>query len=147
MAAAVRYGGPEQSLLRRPGRLARDFTYLVLVPLALLGLVVARPRPAVSAAIVALGAGFVILSSEPNARYLYAAIPLVLVPVASLMAWLGANHRWLYRSVVVFLVVTRGSMRTSCRRRVITTRISTSGCRSRAASTSATWARWRRSGR
>src|SRR5205085_5143450 len=45
------------------------FHYLLFVPLGLLGFAVARRRPAVSAAVVALGASAVILSTEPNARY------------------------------------------------------------------------------
>jgi hypothetical protein len=64
----------------------------------------ARPRAAVSAAVVALGAGFAIMNSEPNARYLYPAIPLVLVPAASLLGWLAANQRALYRTLVIFIV-------------------------------------------
>jgi glycosyltransferase involved in cell wall biosynthesis len=84
------------------------FQYLVLGPLGLLGLLMARQRPAVSAATVALGAGLVIMNSEPNARYVYAAIPLVLVPAASLMGWLAANQRALYRSLIVFLVAATG---------------------------------------
>jgi glycosyltransferase involved in cell wall biosynthesis len=84
------------------------FQYLVLVPLGLAGLAAARPRPAVSAAVVAMGAGLVIMNSEPNARYLYAAIPLVLVPVASLLGLLAAKHRGLYRTMVVLLVAATG---------------------------------------
>ena len=67
----------------RTGR--SDFIRCLLVPLGLLGFAVARRRPAVSAAVVALGAGRVILSTEPNARYLYAAMPLALIPAGAML--------------------------------------------------------------
>src|SRR5207302_1315267 len=56
------------------------FHWLVIVPLGLLGFAIARRRPAVSSAFVAFGAGAIILNTEPNARYLYAAMPLALIP-------------------------------------------------------------------
>src|SRR5262249_33168475 len=85
------------------------FQYLVLAPLGLLGLLIVRPRPAVSAATVALGAGLVILKSEPNVRYVYAALPLVLVPAASLLGWLASQRPWtVYGLVVLFLAAAAG---------------------------------------
>jgi glycosyltransferase involved in cell wall biosynthesis len=85
------------------------FQYLVLAPLGLLGLLIVRPRPAVSAATVALGAGLVILKSEPNVRYVYAALPLVLVPAASLLGWLASQRpRTVYGLVVFFLAAAAG---------------------------------------
>jgi len=84
------------------------FQYLVLVPLALLGLLIARPRPALSAATVALGAGLVIMNTEPNARYVYAAAPLVLIPAASLMGYMASRHRLLYGTLAAFLVAATG---------------------------------------
>ena len=82
------------------------FQYLVLVPLGIAGLALARNRVAVSAAVVALGAGLLVLNSEPNARYVYAAFPLVLLPIAAVMAWTAAHQRALYRALLAFLVVT-----------------------------------------
>jgi glycosyltransferase involved in cell wall biosynthesis len=82
------------------------FHWLALVPIGLLGFFVARRRPAVSAAIVAFGAGTVILSTEPNARYLYAAMPLVLIPVGASLAWLRANQRAVYGVATVLLLAT-----------------------------------------
>ena len=79
------------------------FQYLVLVPLGIAGLFVTRHRIAVSSAVVALGAGVFVMNSEPNARYVYAAIPLVLIPVAALFAWLAAHQRALYGTLVAFL--------------------------------------------
>lgn len=79
------------------------FQYLVLVPLGVAGLFVARHRIAVSSAVVALGAGLFVMNSEPNARYVYAAIPLALIPVAALFAWLAAHQRALYGTLIAFL--------------------------------------------
>jgi glycosyltransferase involved in cell wall biosynthesis len=80
------------------------FLYLAFVPLGLLGFAVARRRPAVSAAVVALGAGAVILCTEPNARYLYAAMPLALIPVGATLAWTAEHQRGLYRTLIGFLL-------------------------------------------
>jgi glycosyltransferase involved in cell wall biosynthesis len=80
------------------------FQYLVLVPLGIAGLAMARHRVAVSSAVVALGAGLVVMNSEANARYVYAAIPLVLIPVAAMLAWAAAHQRLLYRALLAFLV-------------------------------------------
>jgi hypothetical protein len=80
------------------------FHWLLVVPLGVLGFAVARRRPAVSAAVVAFGAGAVILSTEPNARYLYAAMPLALVPVGAALAWLRANQRAVYSGAVLCLL-------------------------------------------
>jgi glycosyltransferase involved in cell wall biosynthesis len=79
------------------------FQYLVLVPLGIAGLFVTRHRVSVSSAVVALGAGLFVMNSEPNARYVYAAIPLVLIPVAALFAWLAAHQRAVYGALVAFL--------------------------------------------
>lgn len=80
------------------------FQYLVLVPLGIAGLMISRHRVAVSSAVVALGAGFFVMNSEPNARYVYSAVPLALIPIAALLAWAAANQRSLYRALVAFLV-------------------------------------------
>ncbi len=81
------------------------FQYLVLVPLGLAGLFLTRRRVAVTSAVVALGAGLFVMSSDPNARYVYAAIPLLLIPAAALLGWLGAHRQvWLARALVIFLV-------------------------------------------
>ncbi len=81
------------------------FQYLVLVPLGIAGLFLTRRRVAVTGAVVALGAGLFVMASDPNARYVYAAIPLLLIPAAALLAWLGAQRQfWLSRTLIVFLV-------------------------------------------
>ena len=81
------------------------FQYLLLLPLGLLAVPVVGRRPAVSAAVVAVGASVLILRSEPNARYLYAALPLLSIPFASLLGWLQTNQRLLYRALLVCVVV------------------------------------------
>jgi len=80
------------------------FQYLVLVPLGIAGLAMARHRVAVSSAVVAVVAGLFVLRSEPNARYVYAAMPLVLIPAAALLAWAAAHQRALYRAMLAFLL-------------------------------------------
>ena len=81
------------------------FQYLMLAPLGLLALLVVPPRPVAGAAAVALGASIVILSSQPNARYVYAALPLLSIPFANLLGWLHSNQRRLYHVLLAYLVV------------------------------------------
>jgi len=80
------------------------FQYLLLAPLAVVALVVVRRRPAVSGAVVALGAAIAIMRSEPNARYVYAALPLLSVPFAALLGWLDGRQRWLARVLVCYVI-------------------------------------------
>ena len=80
------------------------FQYLVLAPLALLALLVAPRRQAVVAAVVASSAILLILGTEPNARYLYSALPLLFVPLAALLGWAAAHHRLLARALLAFAV-------------------------------------------
>jgi putative flippase GtrA len=80
------------------------FQYLALAPLGLAALLLAQRRSgAGSAAIVALGAAVIIMRTQPNARYLYAALPLLSVPFAVLLAW-AVETRWLYRGLLAFVV-------------------------------------------
>jgi len=77
----------------RPGSFG--FHYLLLVPLGLIALPAVRRRPAVSAAVMSIGGALLILKLLPNSRYLYPALPLLLVPLAALLGWLapGALRR------------------------------------------------------
>ncbi len=84
------------------------FQYLVVLPLALAGLLVVARRPTLMAAVVGLGASLLIMRTQPNVRYLYAAMPLVTVGFAGLLGWLRANERWMYRVLIVFLVAATG---------------------------------------
>jgi len=80
------------------------FQYLVLAPMAVLVLLAGKRRRAVAAAFVALTATLVILSTEPNARYLYPALPLLCVPFAALLGWAIAQHRVLARALIAFTI-------------------------------------------
>ena len=73
------------------------FQYLLLAPLALLGLAVVRSGPARSAAAIAWGASLVVLSSTPNARYIYPAMPLLMVTTGAMLAWMLIHRPWLAR--------------------------------------------------
>lgn len=87
------------------------FQYLVLVPLGLAAMLLARHkgagRVAASAAIVAVGAAAIVMRTQPNARYLYPALPLLSAPFAALLMW-TADVRWLYRGLLAFVVVCIG---------------------------------------
>ncbi len=81
------------------------FQYLIVIPLALAGLLVVRGRPAQSAAVVAWGVGLVVMSSQPNARYLYATLPVFLVPFSALLGWMRSHLRWMYWALLAFVVL------------------------------------------
>ncbi|MEO8595270.1 MAG: glycosyltransferase [Candidatus Solibacter sp.] len=81
------------------------FQYLIVAPLALLALLVSPRRQAVIAASVAMTAILLILNSEPNARYLYPALPMLMVPFAALCGWSLAHHRPLARVLLAFAVL------------------------------------------
>jgi glycosyltransferase involved in cell wall biosynthesis len=81
---------------------AFGFQYLVFAPLALVAIFFVRSRPAVSAAVVALGASIFVLRSQPNARYIYAAMPLVTVPIAAVAGWIAPRQRVLYAALLAF---------------------------------------------
>ena len=80
------------------------FQYLVLAPLALLTLLVSPRRQAVIAAVVAVTAILLVLNTEPNARYLYPALPLLFVPLAVLLGWAAAHQRALARTLLAFSI-------------------------------------------
>ena len=85
------------------------FQYLVLAPLTLIGLLLFSSNPvARSSVVVAWGASLIIMVSQPNVRYLYAALPPLLVGAAALLGWLRQNSRAMYRSLLVFLAVSTG---------------------------------------
>ncbi len=84
------------------------FQYLLLAPLALAALLALRGRPVVSATVISLTAAFLTLRSDSNARYIYAALPLVTVPFAAVLGWTASNSRLLYRALIVCAVVCAG---------------------------------------
>ena len=78
------------------------FQYLLLAPLGVVAILLLRRRAAVSAGVVALGAAFLIMRSQPNARYLYTALPLLTAAFAALLGW-AAGHRRLYYGLIGFV--------------------------------------------
>ena len=85
------------------------FQYLLLVPLAVVGILFLRRRSAGSAAGVALGAATAILLSQPNARYLYPCLPLLTVAFAAVLGW--ADRQWLFRALIVLVLASIRSQR------------------------------------
>ena len=79
------------------------FQYLIVVPLVLLGLLVVESRAARTAGIIALGGGLLVFLATPNVRYLYTALPLLLVSFAGLLGWVRTNQRWIYRVLIGYL--------------------------------------------
>ena len=88
----------------RPGSLG--FQYLLLAPLGLLALLAVKGRLARIAAFVSVAAALFVLKFQPNARYFYPSLPLLLVPLAALFGWLppGALRRALIALAVACVV-------------------------------------------
>ncbi len=84
------------------------FQYLLLAPFALVAIGALRRRPAVCAAIVALAAMTLVMRSEPNARYLYAGMPLLFIPFAVLLAGARQKRRLLYGALIACAVLCTG---------------------------------------
>lgn len=74
------------------------FQYLPFALLALVAIAIAG-RPAAGAAIVALGASYLIVREQGNLRYVYAALPLVTVCYAALVGAM-AHRRGLFRAMI-----------------------------------------------
>jgi glycosyltransferase involved in cell wall biosynthesis len=81
------------------------FQYLLMAPLALLALLLAPRRQAVGAAVVGTTGLLLILGTEPNARYLYPAMPLLYVPFAALLGWAAAHRRLLARVLLALAII------------------------------------------
>jgi hypothetical protein len=75
---------------------AIGFQYLLLIPLAALAFFAARNYLARMAAGVALVAGALVMASQPYARYVYPAMPLLAIPFAVWTARFVARQRGLY---------------------------------------------------
>lgn len=87
---------------------AFGFEYPVFLYLGLLTLLLVRSRRSACSLVVAAGASFLILRSEPNARYVYAAMPLLFIPFADLLGWLKANQRVLYGAAIGLAILCCG---------------------------------------
>jgi hypothetical protein len=80
------------------------FQYLLAIPLALAALASIRGRPvAGGCALVALGGGLLVLLTQPNARYLYPALPLITVAFGAALAWFAGRNRWAFGGLIAFV--------------------------------------------
>jgi hypothetical protein len=84
---------------------AFGFHYLLLLPLCAAGLLVLRRKPAAAFA-VGTGAALLTFRSDANARYLYPALPLLLIASVGLLAWLREHSRWMYRTLLFCLALS-----------------------------------------
>ena len=82
--------------------------YLLLIPLAFVALLALRDFAARTAAAIALTAGVVIMATEPNARYLYAALPLLTVAFGGLLARFSVQQQWLTRALMAAAAICIG---------------------------------------
>jgi Dolichyl-phosphate-mannose-protein mannosyltransferase len=87
---------------------AFGFQYLLLVPFAAVALLAARNYGARAAAAIGLAAGAMVMASQPYARYVYPAMPLLTIPFAALVARLAPRQRWLFFSLFTAVLVCIG---------------------------------------
>jgi hypothetical protein len=87
---------------------AFGFQYLLLIPLALIALLTVRRYAAGTAAAVALAAGVAIMATQPNARYVYAILPLLAIAFGALLARFAVQQRWLTRALLAAAIVFIG---------------------------------------
>ncbi len=84
---------------------AVGFQYLLLIPLAVIALFAARNYGVRLAAAIGLFAGAAVMASQPYARYLYPALPLLTIPFASLAARFAPRQRKLYYALFAAVLV------------------------------------------
>ncbi|MGA7236805.1 MAG: hypothetical protein WBY44_14050 [Bryobacteraceae bacterium] len=84
---------------------AIGFQYLLLIPLAAIALFAARNYGARIAAAIALAGGAMVMASQPYARYVYPAMPLLTIPFACLAARFALSQRRLYLSLFAAALV------------------------------------------
>jgi hypothetical protein len=87
---------------------AFGYQYLVFLYLGLLSLFLVKSRRSFCSLLVAVGGSILVFREEPNARYLYAAMPLLSLPFAALLGWLKTNQRALYGAAVGVAIVCCG---------------------------------------
>jgi hypothetical protein len=76
------------------------FQQLLFAALAVAAALLVRRGEVVAAAGIALGAAWLVLRSEPNLRYLYPELPLLVIPFAALTEWARARQRLLWRAML-----------------------------------------------
>ena len=79
------------------------FPYTLVLPLGILGVFFTFSRRSLASLVIAAGAAIAILATEPNLRYVYAAMPLLFLPFGALLEWLRPG-RILYRTVIGLLI-------------------------------------------
>ncbi len=84
---------------------AFGFQYLLLIPLAAIAFFAARNYGARIAAAIALAGGAMVMASQPYARYVYPAMPLLTIPFACLAARFALSQRRLYLSLFAAIPV------------------------------------------
>lgn len=84
---------------------AFGFQYLAFLLIELVTWPLVRSRRTTLSLLTAIGASILILNSEPNARYVYAAMPLLFIPYAGVLGWLQRNQRGLYRAALGLAMV------------------------------------------
>lgn len=84
------------------------FQYLLLAPLALAALAFLRRRQVICFGAIGLASILAVLRSEPNARYLYSALPLLAVPYAAVLDWTRRHQRMLYAALIAGTLVCTG---------------------------------------
>jgi hypothetical protein len=84
---------------------AIGFQYLLLIPFAAVALFAARNYGARVAAAIALAGGAMVMASQPYARYVYPAMPLLAIPFAALAARFAPRQRWLYLALFAATLV------------------------------------------
>src|SRR5262249_53736341 len=79
--------------------------WLIIIPVVLAGLAAVR-GDASATGLIAFAAAILVMNSEPNARYIYAALPLFLVPFAALLDWMSKRQITVFRFGSLFLVAS-----------------------------------------
>jgi hypothetical protein len=87
---------------------AFGFQYLLLIPFAAVALFAARNYGARVAAAIGLAAGAMVMASQPYARYVYPAMPLLTIPFAALTARFAPRQRRLYFSLLAGVLLCIG---------------------------------------
>jgi len=80
------------------------FQYLLVIPLAFAGLLWGTRRQQAAAAVIAIGGALFVISSQTNARYVYPALIISILPFGALMGRLATRSPWLYRALAVFVL-------------------------------------------
>ena len=76
------------------------FQYLLFLPVVAAGAFAARSFRARSVILLGIASGVAVAAVQPNARYFYFAMPLLIAGTAAAFAWLRTFDRWLFRTAI-----------------------------------------------